>query len=441
MQGISAAMIVRNEAARLRSCLASLAGVVDEVVVADTGSSDGTRAVADAAGARRIDFLWCDDFAAARNAALQHVTNPWVLVIDADEQVRDGARAGDALRRFVMDHDGATMGTVAIVSPTEPGPGAPVVTDHTLRFFHRDSVRYEGCIHEQPVHVSGQARSAPTGIVLDHSGYALPASEAREKAKRNLVLLRKVLSAHPDDEYFLFQLGKTQQMLGLRTSALTAFRKGLASIHFAKDKSPMGRMGPVGRSVLTGLVVNLAYALVNAKRLPEAVRLVEEHAALAHEGTQCADFDHARGYVHLMQGDLVRSRAAYEASMRRGAAEEDVEGTGTYASAYHLGLLDEADHDVSAALNHYLLSLSFKPDYEKALARCVDLVAENGIALPKELVVASAPMALEAAFRQRLDHYLREGNMGAVTRLAHGVAAVPALQEICRGALRAYDKT
>ena len=67
---ISLTMIVKNEEANIQNCLASVAGLFDEIVVVDTGSTDRTMEIAREFGARVFDFVWVDDFAAARNAAL-----------------------------------------------------------------------------------------------------------------------------------------------------------------------------------------------------------------------------------------------------------------------------------------------------------------------------------------------------------------------------------
>jgi hypothetical protein len=85
--------IARDEEARIGRALASVAGVVDELVVVDTGSRDATREVARAHGARVVDFAWCDDFAAARSFALAQTRAEWVLWLDADEALRPESRA------------------------------------------------------------------------------------------------------------------------------------------------------------------------------------------------------------------------------------------------------------------------------------------------------------------------------------------------------------
>ena len=100
-------MIVKNEEHFLPNCLASVIGVVDEIVVLDTGSTDRTCEIAISAGARLEHFEWCDDFAAARNAAVSYATGDWVLVLDADEVLVKGA--GGAMRA-ALNHPGIYCG-------------------------------------------------------------------------------------------------------------------------------------------------------------------------------------------------------------------------------------------------------------------------------------------------------------------------------------------
>jgi glycosyltransferase involved in cell wall biosynthesis len=70
-------------------CLAALEGVVDEIVVVDSGSSDGTQQIAAGLGATVLDFKWNGSFPKKRNWTLRNHTfkNPWILFLDADERV------------------------------------------------------------------------------------------------------------------------------------------------------------------------------------------------------------------------------------------------------------------------------------------------------------------------------------------------------------------
>src|SRR5579884_4106366 len=89
---LSVCLVTRNEEQNLPRVLRSVAGLADEVVVADTGSTDRTAAVATELGARVHEFAWDDDFAAARNFALDQATGDWVLWLNPDEELLPAGR-------------------------------------------------------------------------------------------------------------------------------------------------------------------------------------------------------------------------------------------------------------------------------------------------------------------------------------------------------------
>ena len=84
---ITVCLIVKNEEQFLAQCLKSVRGFAAQIVVVDTGSTDRTVEIAREFGAEIYSFAWCDDFAAARNAALEHATGDWILMLDADEEL------------------------------------------------------------------------------------------------------------------------------------------------------------------------------------------------------------------------------------------------------------------------------------------------------------------------------------------------------------------
>lgn len=82
---ISLCMIVKNEEKILRRCLDSVADLVDEIIIVDTGSDDGTKNIAAEYTESLYDFEWVDDFSAARNFAFSRATKEYIYSADADE--------------------------------------------------------------------------------------------------------------------------------------------------------------------------------------------------------------------------------------------------------------------------------------------------------------------------------------------------------------------
>jgi tetratricopeptide (TPR) repeat protein len=201
-------MIVRNEEQFLPECLASVRGLVDDVVVVDTGSSDATVAVAEAAGARVFQHAWSDDFSEARNVSLDHAVGDWVLVLDADERLATGG--ADAVRAFLSSTE-ADCGLLRVQDATrldaaerEVLSGAARKGDPTRapRLFRRaEGLRFEGRIHEE-VTSWLYARGMKVAFVdadLVHLGRVEEVAHAREKLARNVKLLEDWARSAPDD--------------------------------------------------------------------------------------------------------------------------------------------------------------------------------------------------------------------------------------------------
>src|SRR5471030_30742 len=89
-------MIVKDEERFLADALRSASGVVDEICLVDTGSTDTTVAIAGAFGARVKRGEWRDDFAWARNEAIAMAKHRWIFMLDADERLVESSR--DAVR-------------------------------------------------------------------------------------------------------------------------------------------------------------------------------------------------------------------------------------------------------------------------------------------------------------------------------------------------------
>ncbi len=193
---LSAALIVKDEQDALPACLASLRGVVDEVLVCDTGSTDATVEIALAMGARVIHTTWDDDFAAARNTALEATRGTWVLSIDADEQlhVTDAPALRQALAR---SSDDALRVPIRSRSTRDDLTG---YEHQAARLLRRTAVAWVGAVHEVPTHrdsASWLETPLLPGVRLEHDGYLEEVRTGKGKSDRNLRLAEKDLARTP----------------------------------------------------------------------------------------------------------------------------------------------------------------------------------------------------------------------------------------------------
>lgn len=163
--GVSACIIAFNEAARIGDCLASLR-FCDEIVVVDSGSTDDTRAICEAFGARVLqrDF---DGFRSQKAFAVEQAVHDWVLCLDADERVDDTLRASMEAAR-ARGFDGAAGYRFARLSEyfgkfLRHGNAYP---DRVLRLFDRRSGGWRGSreIHEA-ASVDGAVRTLDGDLI------------------------------------------------------------------------------------------------------------------------------------------------------------------------------------------------------------------------------------------------------------------------------------
>jgi glycosyltransferase involved in cell wall biosynthesis len=194
-------MIVRNEEAALPRCLNSVADVIDEIVIVDTGSVDNTVSLVLARGAVVLhhDFAPAD-FAAARNAGLARATGDYVLVLDADETMSPDSkpllRALTAVRRDI--------GYVVTRRNIPATPDETPWSDHAVRLFRRrPDFRYAGRVHEtiDDAILSSGGTLQRADIVLNH--YLSAPELQRQKGLRYVDLLTAEASEDPDRLTFL----------------------------------------------------------------------------------------------------------------------------------------------------------------------------------------------------------------------------------------------
>jgi glycosyltransferase involved in cell wall biosynthesis len=195
---LSVCLIVKNEERNLSRCLDSVRDLAGELIVVDTGSTDGTPGIAARYGAQVFPFdFTVVDFAAARNHALERARGRWVLMLDADESLEpvsapliEVLAAGDEDAGYFLErHNRWPDGS----SPT---------TDYVVRLFsNRAHHRYRGRVHEtiDAAILSGGGRLQQTGIGLDHS-FSVDREARRRKNLWYIEILKEEIAADPSDD-------------------------------------------------------------------------------------------------------------------------------------------------------------------------------------------------------------------------------------------------
>lgn len=315
MPTLAVVMIMRNEATWLPSCLASVAPVSDAIVIGDTGSTDASTTIAAQFGAVVVAVPWEDDFAAARNAVLEHAKADWLLHMDADEELDPETAA--AIRGLVdRDGDGADAIEVILANYCND-PRAwrwlPCASDNTysrgkagcipvplLRLFRGN----RGFAYREPVHESITAsvreqhgRILQTELLIHHHGFE-PAADLRDKKRqRYLTIARKKAAANPGDVKAQHDLAEQALACGEVAEAEAACRHvlGLAA----------GQL----EATLT-----LANILLNRGTLEEARGLLE---VIAGQHDAPAAVFTALGAIALRQGDHPGARKRLNEALQR----------------------------------------------------------------------------------------------------------------------------
>lgn len=241
---LSLSMIVRNEAHRIPEFLDALGDLAGEICITDTGSDDDTVAILRSRGCVVETFPWCDDFSAARNAALRPCTGRWILSLDADERIapedRDALRAlvrgpQDRCYRFVTrnytDESTASGFVWARAGDAHAAGFRGWFPSAKVRLFpNLPGVAFEGAVHEL-VHQSLDRLGvlvADAAVPVHHYPHLNQSPDARAR-KQELYLelgLRKVAD-HPLDARARHELGDQYVDMGKLPQALGCYREAV----------------------------------------------------------------------------------------------------------------------------------------------------------------------------------------------------------------------
>lgn len=400
MPTLSLCMIIKDEEAYLEGCLQSVQGLVDEIVIVDTGSTDGSLEIAERFGAQVLAFPWTGNFAAARNVSLQAATGDWVLVLDADERLDADSR--ERLRELLARPEAAGF---SLICENRVGSRAASTCQlaPVFRLFRNHlGIHFEGMIHEQAIASAKRTglETYSSDLRILHLGYMQEAIAQRNKRQRNLSLLQQQVQAEPENPFVHFNLGEALKLLSRPEEAEQHYRRALALLE-AKGTSR-------NISYYANLYFSLGDLLHQRGEHAAAIAILDE--AIATYPT-FPDLHYIKGHALCELQDARQAIACFEQCLSLAATRHpyptDPDVTGYKA---HLGLADCYIRlgDREAALERLEQSVRQDPNPS------ADTLTNLGILLLERGESGGAKLRLEEAVTRDATHMRAWLNLGAM---------------------------
>ncbi|MFE4573234.1 glycosyltransferase [Paenibacillus chitinolyticus] len=338
---ISLCMIVKNEERSLERCLESAKDLVSEIIIVDTGSTDQTVEIAKQYTDKIFYFEWINDFAAARNYALDQATGEYILHLDADEYLQEGRDnlKGDLDKDFYF-----------LRIRNQLGMGHAEIHQFVRLFRNHPSLRYEGTIHEQiNLEKNANMSNAFMETLINHDGYLEEVVKDKNKAKRNMDIIKEALKTEPTS-FNYYNLGLQHLHSGHYEQAIDAFKKSYA---LANNQTFTPRM--------LNLLIK---SLIELKRFKEALEVATDCIKLFPEDT---DMLYQVGIIYTHLKYMEDAKNSFEKCLeigeeRAGLSFNHNEGTGSYLASTKLSSLYLVDGDHEKAQKYFLMAVEKAPD-------------------------------------------------------------------------------
>ncbi|MCR2806731.1 tetratricopeptide repeat-containing glycosyltransferase family 2 protein [Paenibacillus soyae] len=292
----SLCLIVKDEEKVLRRCLESVSGIVDEIILVDTGSSDNTKEIAAEFTDHIYHYDWTNNFAEARNFAASKANGQWILVLDADEYVdRDNLQASiDELKKDAGAYDVYATNILNFLGED----GTNIAQNRHARVYKNNGeIQYFRAIHEQleSTNPSG-INMGVSSLLIYHTGYMKSVVREKGKSGRNLQIIDKEMNAKSDEAFDLYNYGNEMSVLGHPEKALDAYIKA-----YQKKTSFHHDWVPV-------CLLSIVEKLIALERYNDALTVIQDAGAMFSDA---ADFQYYRGLIYFRQKRYDEAKAVF----------------------------------------------------------------------------------------------------------------------------------
>lgn len=343
---LSLCMIMRNEENNLPRSLDSVQGLVDEMVIIDTGSEDNSVQIARNFGAQVYFLKWQKDFSLARNFALEKAQGQWILFLDADEELK--LESLD-LRGLLQQSD--KEGYFLKVINLEDN-GNHLYSPAFRLFRNNPQYRYEGKLHEQ---IIPSIRKINPFCILGwlpleiyHYGYLAAQVKAKNKERRNLEILLEEAPEVKLTAFYCLNLGMEYMRIEDYSEAEKWFKEGWKKVE--------KRISFAHR-----LISKLVTCLFLQNKFKEAVYYSKEGEKYFPD---YADLYYYHGISLMELGEFSEAGKILSLGLDKGESPPfyiSEKGCGTYRNLEALGILEEIHLNFERAVNYFFEALRLQP--------------------------------------------------------------------------------
>lgn len=321
---ISLCMIVKNEEKYIKMCLENAMKLVDEIIIVDTGSTDKTKDIIkefNNNNIKIIDYKWENDFSKARNISLKNATGDWILMLDADEKILcDPIKVRNILEN--SDADGYKIPLYNIMNVD-----MIIYSAVYVKFIRNNKgYEYEGAIHEQiniPQMETDKYIIDSSICNIVHYGYLNSVVKDKNKADRNLKILKNELKRNPKQPFVYYNIGVTYEVMGDYNKAIK---------YFFKCNDISRKEDPTGITTYEiDMSKRIAECLVRLKKYDECILLVDNLLRdNCYEGF--VDLEYIKGFCYYAQKKYAKAIPCYEKCIEMGDTKKfiSVFGIGSF---------------------------------------------------------------------------------------------------------------
>lgn len=451
---LSVCMIARDEAEILGQAIDSVRELADEIVLIDTGSSDGTVELAESLGAHVGSMPWANDFSLARNASLAAASGDWLLILDADEvlsaedhgSVRELMRGRRDIGYLFEQRNYTDRSDVLDWVPNDRRfpPAARYggfVRAWQLRLVpNHPRLRYRGAVHEEMDPSLREAGFAleHRPVIVHHYGKVRAAAVMARKQQLYTRLGQLKLEADPESPRALYEMGVQYAEVGDREQARAALERclalggepwfrGRATAMLGQIAIAQGRLGDAvtlleggvrAHPTLMSIWHTLAHALALSQQRSRAILVLEQALQIFPENVTL------RGYLGLLYLELRQWDVARECfdRVRRSFPQSPAARTGLACAA----LLQEGEAalprvasllDEAAGAQREAVVAALRQEGQHALALLVALDAGPMERRERPLLLQECALAA------------RDGFVSAATACARGIGGLSAAEQ------------